>query len=116
MLPTPASIAQPPARNVLVAALLILFAVASPSRSRAEVSPDSTRIRRLSDYVDRLAAFGFSGQIVVAERGHIVLQKAEGWADRRFDVPMTMETRLGIAANSPELKAMKTVDWMNVTP
>ena len=28
----------------------------------------------------------------------------------------SVETRLGIAANSPELNAMKTVDWMNVTP
>ena len=27
----------------------------------------------------------------------------------------SVDTRLGIAANSPALKAMKTVDWMNVT-
>jgi len=27
----------------------------------------------------------------------------------------SVETRLGIAANSPALKAMKIVDWMNVT-
>ena len=28
----------------------------------------------------------------------------------------SVETRLGIAANSPALKAMKMVDWMKVTP
>src|SRR5204863_8768900 len=27
----------------------------------------------------------------------------------------SVETRLGMAANSPELNAMKTVDWTNVT-
>jgi CubicO group peptidase (beta-lactamase class C family) len=100
---TPSTLALRTARrarpfHVLAAVLLILCAVAVPRRSGAEVSQDSVRVRRLRDYVDRLGAFGFSGQIVVAERGHILLQKAAGWADRRFDVPMTMETRLGIGS------------------
>src|SRR6185436_20946357 len=61
-------------------------------------SADSVRIARLTDYVDRLAAYGFSGQIVIAEQGRIVLERAAGFADRRFEVPMTMETRLGIGS------------------
>lgn len=88
----------PATRRLLAAALLLIGWLAAPARASAEAPPDSARIRRISDYVDRLAAFGFSGQILIAERGHILVQKAAGWADRRFDVPMTMETRLGIGS------------------
>jgi len=76
-------------------ALLLLVAFAGRA---VAASPDSLRLGRLADYVDRLAAYGFSGQIVVAEQGKVILSRAAGWADRRFDVPMTIETRLGIGS------------------
>ncbi len=65
-----------------------------PSEVSANASADTLRVARLGDYVDRLEAFGFSGQILVAEHGRVVLERASGWADRRFRVPMTLDTRL----------------------
>ena len=86
-----------PTARPLAASVAVLLVMCVPARLHA-ASADSVRIARLTDYVDRLAAYGFSGQIVIAEQGHIVLQRAAGFADRRFEVPMTMETRLGIGS------------------
>jgi len=83
-------------------AVAALLGAPSPPASAQGGPPagaaDSARIAGLNGYVDRLAAFGFSGQIVVSERGHVLVERACGWADRRFAVPMVMETRLGIGS------------------
>ena len=89
---------SPRSAPVRVLPLLLLLATAPYAPAAVAGTADSVRIGRLGDYVDRLAAYGFSGQIVVAEQGRIVLQRAAGFADRRFAVPMTMETRLGIGS------------------
>src|SRR5262245_3855583 len=77
---------------------LIVCTLASPISANAQAPPDSARTHRLQEYVARLASFGLSGQITVAERGQVLVQRAAGWADRRFEQPMTMETRLGIGS------------------
>lgn len=79
-------------RNALHAAVLCAAMISMPTAASA--AADSARVARLGDYVDRLEAFGFSGQILVAERGRVVLERACGWADRRYRVPMTLDTRL----------------------
>lgn len=85
-------------RTTPVVAAVVTLLVAAAPRPAAAADADSLRLARLADYVDRIEAYGFSGQIVVAENGRVVLERACGWADRRFAAPMTMETRLGIGS------------------
>jgi CubicO group peptidase (beta-lactamase class C family) len=78
--------------------LAVALAATGPPAATAGAPADTTRLGRLATYVDRLEAFGFSGQILVAEHGQVVIDRASGWADRRFAVPMSPETRLGIGS------------------
>jgi CubicO group peptidase (beta-lactamase class C family) len=81
-----------------------MSAARTPPRSSAHApgsshsSTDDARARQLADVFDRIAAFGFSGQVVLGERGHIVLQRSAGWADADYRVPMSDTTQLGIGS------------------
>jgi CubicO group peptidase (beta-lactamase class C family) len=52
----------------------------------------------LDDYFSRAAAYGFSGSVIVEQRGDVVLRKGYGQADRRAHVPATPETAYNIAS------------------
>ena len=56
------------------------------------------RIAAAEAYADRIAAFGFSGQVVVAEQGRTLVDRACGWADRDRDIALTPNTPLNIAS------------------
>jgi CubicO group peptidase (beta-lactamase class C family) len=62
----------------------------------APVSPE--RVAAAEAYVDRIAAFGFSGQVVVAEQGRTLIDRACGWADRDRGISLTPDTPLNIAS------------------
>ena len=69
--------------------------------------PESTAITQVSGRTDRSAPASSGPATWAAEY--------VAWM-RPFAVTRSsVETRLGTAANSPELNAMKIVDWMNVT-
>jgi CubicO group peptidase (beta-lactamase class C family) len=85
------------------ALLLALAAPAAPTATappsaRVDTTGDGPRSARLNDYVDRLDAFGFSGQILVEERGRILLDRSCGLADRRFGVSVIPATIFGIGS------------------
>jgi CubicO group peptidase (beta-lactamase class C family) len=69
-------------RQRIVSAVLGVMVAACSSPARAEgttTTPD--RIRRVEDYAARAAALGFSGELLVARNGRVLLQRGYGFAD-----------------------------------
>jgi CubicO group peptidase (beta-lactamase class C family) len=60
---------------------------------------------RVDSFLTRAAAHGFSGAIVVAQHGEIVLRKGYGLADRARGVPVTTETPFFIGSLSSQFTA-----------
>jgi CubicO group peptidase (beta-lactamase class C family) len=56
------------------------------------------RVAAARTYLDRLHAFGLSGQVLIAERGRIVLEVSFGFADAASGVSVTAHTRFPIAS------------------
>ena len=54
-------------------------------------------------------AAAFSGAVRVDRDGHVELARAYGFADRRWDVPNTTETRFGIASGTKAFTALTVV-------
>jgi len=59
---------------------------------------------KLDQYMTRLAKFGFSGALLVAQNGKVILHKGYGWANRARGIPITNETVFDVPrspSNSP---------------
>lgn len=82
----------------LMLATALLLGSARALAAPAAESADPARLSRLADYARRLEAFGFSGQLLVAERGQVVFERSCGRADRRHAQAMTAETRLAVGS------------------
>jgi len=68
-------------------------AVASPRDPATVASPDAATIgARIDRYLSAMEAFGFSGSILVAHEGEVVLRAGYGLADREARRPCTPET------------------------
>jgi CubicO group peptidase (beta-lactamase class C family) len=61
----------------------------------------------LDSVLVRLTAFGFSGQVLVARNGVIVLHKGYGLADRARRVPVTTSTLFDIGSRTKEIRACR---------
>jgi len=65
---------------------------------------------RVDDVATRLDALiaesGFSGVVRVDRAGETVLQRSAGWAHRAHRIPMTVDTRLGMASGSKSVTAL----------
>ncbi len=59
----------------------------------------------LDDYLSRLAAFGYSGSVLVAKGGKVVLNKGYGLADRQHGRPFTADTIFDIASIAKQFTA-----------
>ena len=75
-------------RNALIAVVLMLSAVAQQP-VREVVSGDVAR--RVDEYLGRLVAHGFSGAVLIAKDGQIILKKAYGYANRETKQPYTVD-------------------------
>ncbi len=54
---------------------------------------------RVGEVVDRvIAETSFSGVVRIDRSGHPPFERAAGFADRRWSIPMTIDTRLGVAS------------------
>ncbi len=79
--------------TVLVCAYLLLALVGQSAEPSA--APEVARGplgRKLDDYLSRLEKFGFSGAVIVARNGEVVLSKGYGLADRERNLPFTPQT------------------------
>jgi len=59
----------------------------------------------LDDYLRRLEAFGFSGAVLAARRGQVLLNKGYGFADEANGEPYTCDTVFDIASVSKQFTA-----------
>jgi CubicO group peptidase (beta-lactamase class C family) len=88
--------------------LLLTLSVAAQRGVRAK--PTATRerkalARKLEEFVTRNAAYGFSGTVLVAERGQVLLHKAYGYADRAKRIPNTTATVFPLASIGKQFTA-----------
>lgn len=71
--------------------LLLSIAVAQPNSAA-----------KIDEYLTRLAGYGFTGAVLVAKDGKVVLEKGYGLADRKRDVPFTKDTVFDIGSNTKD--------------
>ena len=60
---------------------------------------------KLSDYLNRASAYGFSGQVLIAENGKILLNQAFGYADKERRIASTPNTAFNIASLTKQFTA-----------
>ena len=95
-------------RRLMFAIALFLSSAGAIARPAAEPA-DPARLARLADYAARLEAFGFSGQLLVAEQGRVLFERSCGLADRRHGQRMTAETRLAVGSVTKSFVAAATL-------
>jgi CubicO group peptidase (beta-lactamase class C family) len=61
--------------------------------------------KELDSLMQRLAAYGFSGSVLVARKGHVVLDMGYGMADEKKKIPYTAETIFDVASISKQFTA-----------
>lgn len=61
--------------------------------------------KNLTDYLARAEAYGFSGQVLIAEKGKILLNRGYGLAVRNPPVPITAQTIFDLASLTKQFTA-----------
>jgi CubicO group peptidase (beta-lactamase class C family) len=88
----------------LILTTILLSALLTVANGQAAVSGSSKTDAKnelgatLDEYLRRAAANGFSGAVLVARDGKIVLQKGYGWADQKNKTPITADTVFDIGS------------------
>jgi CubicO group peptidase (beta-lactamase class C family) len=101
---------RPIRRELLfLAAVLWLSITADPLGAAAETAgPGEVRGpfgAALDRYVSELTGFGYSGSVLVAQHGEVVLNRGYGLADRAHGAPFTADTLFDIASISKPFTA-----------
>ncbi len=99
------------AQRLVYFAMLLFLAVAGIARAD-ECAPSEVSgvVRgpmgeRLDQHVRSGTKLGFSGNVLVAKGGEIVLHRGYGWADRKNCLPVTNETAFWIGSLSKQFVA-----------
>ncbi len=82
--------------------LLTLILLAAPVRAEIVKGPLGAKLDR---DMNELASYGYSGSVVVAQNGEVVLNKGYGLADRAHGTPFTSDTVFDIASISKQFTA-----------
>src|SRR4051812_22963427 len=90
----------------LAAPLLLSAPIQSPPRCQKPLPTTATPLAStLDDYFARAEAFGFSGSVIVAAHGAVLLRKSYGYADRRTLRCNTPETVFGVSSVDKQIIA-----------
>lgn len=101
-------------RAILLLILLIVFeggtaplAIGvSPALARDTAEPiDAGRLVQVNELLDRLAAIGFRGAVLIAQGNEIALAQGYGWADPGRTIPIEPETIFAIGSNTKPFTA-----------
>ena len=87
-------------RNCIIV-LSILSMLISPAAAQNSSTPT-----KIDDYLTRLTGFGFSGGVLVAQGGQVLIEKGYGVADRKRNLPFTKETAFDIGSNTKDFTKM----------
>lgn len=70
-------------------------------------TPEPRRVREIDAYMQRAVALGqFSGNVLVADKGRIIYQKAFGEANKEWSTANTLDTRFEIASITKAITAI----------
>jgi CubicO group peptidase (beta-lactamase class C family) len=94
---------MPYRRLARIMCLFVLLAAALAAQEAPKPTPPAARSdadlrQELDQLMSRLEAYGFSGSLLVARNGRVLLEKGYGWADRERRVPFTAETVFDIGS------------------
>lgn len=78
--------------------LIATLAFSALGAQHPSTTPAANKRQQIDDVLTRFAAFGFSGTVVVGERGRVLLHKGYGLADRERNVPNSTETVFSLAS------------------
>src|SRR6185295_2125574 len=87
---------------------VLLMAVLSPSIAAdapAREEGRSTLAIELEGFLSQLAGYGYSGTVLVALHGQVILDQGYGLADRAHETPFTADTLFDIASISKPFTA-----------
>jgi CubicO group peptidase (beta-lactamase class C family) len=84
-------------RNLLLLAAAVALAAAAPVRGPLG--------EKLDAHMARLEAYGFSGSLLVAKGGEVILQKGYGFADADRKTPFTADTAFDIGSITKQFTA-----------
>ncbi len=76
-------------RIIFYAFILLLFVILTNS---VFASPEDNLSKKIDEYIQTAVAAGFSGAVLVAQGGAVILHKGYGLADRENNVPVRKET------------------------
>lgn len=95
----------PPAIRA-AACLALLAAPAAAQAPELPIRRDPSGVAtRIDEHVRRLVPFGFSGSLLVASGGEVVLARGYGMADREASIPVTAETVFDIGSVTKQFTA-----------
>ena len=92
-------------RAFLLLPVVWIGAPAASSPARAQTPVHGPKAARIHEYLTRATAFGFSGSVLVAREGEVVLHAGYGEADRDAGVPVTPETVFDIGSITKQFTA-----------
>ena len=84
---------------------ILLLALLSPPTTAARGDVHGSFGAALDRYLTQLAGYGFSGAVLVAQHGEVVLDQGYGLADRAHGTPFTSDTLFDIASISKPFTA-----------
>ncbi|HEU0302912.1 MAG TPA: serine hydrolase domain-containing protein [Longimicrobium sp.] len=88
---------------------LAVAAIAAPAAAQQQPTPVAQDARavaqRLDEHARRLVPFGYSGSLLVAKDGEVVIAGGYGLADRENGVPVTAETVFDIGSITKQFTA-----------
>lgn len=87
-------------------AKFVVVALAVTSLAAAPADPGRSPLgEKLETHMSRLEAYGFSGSLLVAKGGEVILDKGYGFADAQGKVPFTAETAFDIGSITKQFTA-----------
>src|SRR5262245_1884520 len=88
---------------IVVAAMLAAQEPPKSTPALPAARTDAALREELDQLMTRLETYGFSGSLLVARNGKVLLEKGYGWADREHGVPFTAETVFDIGSITKQL-------------
>lgn len=89
----------------LLVAVSVVIASFAPAQTRERWKPAATVVAQLDDYLQRCAAFGFTGSVLIAFGDEIVLAKGYGIADEKTGALCTPQTVFDLGSLSKQFTA-----------